>query len=527
MAVTETPPETVAAASETAPSAPRSQATGLAAVLGSGDHKVIGRLYLATSIIFGFGMLVLGTAVALEGVEPAKLNVFTKDTAFQFFTLYRLGTLFLLALPLVIGLALTVVPLQVGARTVAFPRAAAASFWTWFIGAALFLVAYASNGGPGGGRAESVDLFLVALGLMTAAFVLAGICIATTVFALRTAGMTLTRVPLYAWSAATAAVLWIFTLPVLFGLVVVMYVDHKHGAVTLGANTSIYGHLTWLLRNPQVYTVAIPVLGFVADVLATAARRRFRGHDVALGAIAAFATLSFGAFLATASTAAYDTVFVTVIGLVAVIPVALVLAAGGDAFRRGFRLNGGVAYAIAAGLALLVAVIAGALGSFSSLDTAGTIYDLGVSHAVLLAAVIGTLGGVHWWSTKVLGGEAADAPGLAAPVLLLVGMLLIVVPDLISGLAGTGAEIAPDFTGGIKGLNVVVVIGCGVTALGFLASLAGLAGALKGTDPVAADPHDGLTLEWLAPSPPPLENFEGDLPVVTSAEPLLDLREEA
>ena len=98
MAVIETPPETVAAASEQAPTTPRAQAGGLAGVLGSGDHKVIGRLYIVTSLLFGLGVIVLGALMALEGIKPATLDVFSKDTVFQAFTLFRFGTLFLLFL---------------------------------------------------------------------------------------------------------------------------------------------------------------------------------------------------------------------------------------------------------------------------------------------------------------------------------------------------------------------------------------------------------------------------------------------
>jgi heme/copper-type cytochrome/quinol oxidase subunit 1 len=111
---------------------------------------------------------------------------------------------------------------------------------------------------------------------------------------------------------------------------------------------------------------------------------------------------------------------------------------------------------------------------------------------------------------------------------LLAGAVLVVLPDLISGIAGSGQELFADYTGGIEGLNVVVAIGVGVVALGTLAALASLLPLLsapEGTE-VPADPWEGQSLEWLTASPPPLENFDGELAVVTSAEPLYDLREE-
>ncbi|MGN6692628.1 MAG: hypothetical protein ACTHN0_00485, partial [Aquihabitans sp.] len=123
MAVTETPPETVDAASATDASPTPSQPSGLAAVLGSGDHKVIGRLYIVSSLVLGLLVIGLGEAFAIEGLKPETYDVFGKDAAYQLFTLARVGSVFFLALPLLIGVAMVVVPLQVGSKAIAFPRA--------------------------------------------------------------------------------------------------------------------------------------------------------------------------------------------------------------------------------------------------------------------------------------------------------------------------------------------------------------------------------------------------------------------
>jgi heme/copper-type cytochrome/quinol oxidase subunit 1 len=526
MAVIETPSETAVAGSEPAASA-RPAPTGLAAVLGTGDHKVIGRLYVASALLFGLAVVALGGAFAVEGTSSATQDVFSRETVFQAFTFFRVGTLFLLALPLVIGLALVVVPLQVGARTVAFPRAAAASYWGWLMGSGLLVASYLMNGGPGGGSTSGVNLWLASMGLIVVSVLLASVSLATTVLALRAPGLSLSRVPLYAWSVCVASVMWLLTLPVLFGLLVLMYVDHRHGGSSFGANIGIYGRVAWVLRNPQIYTIAIPVLGFAADVLATTAKARLGARFAAQGAIAAFGVFGFGAMLATSDPLVLETPVLIALGLAAVLPILAVLGLIGDLFRRGtFRINAAAIYATVAVLVLLLGVAAGALGSIPGLETAGTIYDLGVTNAIVGAAVIASIGGLHWWATKVLRRPAGEGLGRLAPVVLLLGTLAIVVPDLASGLLGDGRETALDWTGGIEALNWVVVIGTGVFALGIVVALASLAPALKRGDDVAADPWEGQSLEWLAPSPPPLANFTADLPVVTSAEPLVDLREE-
>lgn len=530
MAVTETPRETVTTASVKDPEARGLQPTGLAGVLGSGDHKVIGRLYVVTALAFGLALVALGELFAVEGTSADTLDVFSSETVFQFFTLFRVGTVFLLALPLVIGVALVVVPLQVGARSIAFPRAAAASYWAWLMGSALLVASYLMNGGPGGGRASGVNLWLASMGLVVAAILVTSVCLATTVLALRHTGLTLDRVPMFAWSVAIASIMWLLTLPVLLAMLALLYVDHRHGGSSLGDNAGIYGRILWVFRNPQIYTVAIPVLGFAADVLATTARARILPRVAAQGAIAAFGVLGFGAFLAGAGTSVdtYSTWLVIGIGLAAVLPVLAVLALSADLFRRGsFRLTAGALYATSALLILLLGVGAGALGSIPRLETTHTIFDLGVTHAVVLASVIASLGGLHWWATKIGRGPANEALGRLAPLVLLIGAAAVVIPDLVSGLAGEGAEKRLDWTGGIEGLNVVVAIGTLVVALGMAAAVVSLLPLLKGTDAVVeADPWEGQSLEWLSPSPPPLANFDGELPVVTSAEPLVDAREE-
>ncbi|MCU1369616.1 MAG: putative cytochrome c oxidase subunit [Ilumatobacteraceae bacterium] len=535
MALTETPPETVDAASATDASPTPSQPTGLAAVLGSGDHKVIGRLYIVSALVLGLLVVGLGEGFALEGIKPETYDIYGLDSAFQLFTLARIGTVFLLALPLLIGLAMVVVPLQVGSRAIAFPRAAAASYWGWLLGAALLLGSYAINGGPGGGSAEGVDLWIASMGLLVLSVLLAAVSIATTVIALRPAGLYLARVPLFSWSMLIASIMWLLTLPVLFGLLVLMYVDHRLGdSVFVGSPAALYPNIQWLFRNPQIYVVAIPVLGLLGDVLQTVSGARMKLRGVAQAAIAAFGLLSFGAFLVAPSEAALDSFLVIGMGLLAVLPLLALAASCADLFRAGsFKLRAGVIYAVAAFLILLLGVAAGAVGSIPDvLDApkggalADNIFFLGVSHAAILAAVIAGLGGIHWWATKVGRQPASEGLGMLAPLVLLLGAALTVIPDLIAGIAGDGLQRNADFTGGYAGGNAAVAAGIALVALGVVIAVVSFLPLLKRRDDAPADPWGGLTLEWLTPTPPPLDNFVADLPVVTSAEPLIDQREE-
>jgi len=535
MAVTETLPESVDAASATDASPTPSQPTGLAAVLGSGDHKVIGRLYIATSLLLGALVVGLGEAFGIEGIKPETLQIFGDDSVFQLFTLARVGTIFFLALPLVIGVALVVVPLQVGSHTVAFPRAAAASYWGWLLGSGLLLASYAMNGGPYGGSSDGVNLWIAAMGMLVLSVLTAAVSLATTVIALRPAGLHLSRVPLFAWSVLVAALMWILTLPVLFGLIVLMYVDHRHaGGIYNGSPVALYPSIQWLFRNPQIYVVAIPVLGFFGDVLQTVSGARMKLRGVAQAAIGAFGLLSFGAFLVAPTKAALESYLVIGMSLLAVLPLLALAGSVADVFRTGsFKLRAGVLYAVSSFLILLLTVAAGALGSIPSVLDAppkagigDSIFFVGVSHGALLAAVIAGLGGVHWWATKVGRQPANEKLGMLAPLVLLLGAALTVIPDLVAGIVGDGFELYGDYRGGLAGTNGAVAAGIAIVGLGVLVAVLSFIPLFKRSDDAPADPWGGLTLEWLAPTPPPLANFADDLPVITSAEPLIDLREE-
>src|SRR5262245_4998174 len=213
MTVTEDAP--TAAPTVSQPTATTPAPTGLAAILGTGDHKDVGRVWITVSLL---QLAIAGAAalfVAVLRIDPADLD---NDFFLQAVTLRSIGGTFLFLLPLTIGIATVVVPLQLGAPTIAFPRAAAAAAWTYLLGGGLVIGAYAIDGGPYGGDTDGVRLFIVGFLVVLLALCIAWICIGTTVLALRPAGMSLRRAPLYAWSSLVAATVWVVSLPILAGL---------------------------------------------------------------------------------------------------------------------------------------------------------------------------------------------------------------------------------------------------------------------------------------------------------------------
>jgi heme/copper-type cytochrome/quinol oxidase subunit 1 len=530
--VTERAPE---ASTETeAPAAAPAATGGLYGVIGSGDHKVIGRLYLGFSLTFMLVALVVGALVGIERTATDTTEILNGDTLFQVFTLYRVTVLFLFLWPLLVGLALVVVPLQVGSATVAFPRAAAASFWGWLVGSGLVLASFAANGGPGGGRTDMVDLFVLGFGLLIVSLLLATVCLVTTVTSLRADGMTMARVPLFAWSIFVAGVIWLLSFPVLLANLAIFYVDHRYGGrLEFGTNLALYPQLAWAFSPPQIFVFAVPALGIIGDIFPVFARTRPRSHAVAIGAVAFAGILSFGAAVQPYfAPGANDDALYVLAGLATPLPYlalaglwALTLRAGGKP-----RLSSPLHFSVFAVLMLLAGATAAAVRVIDTLDLVGTSFDTAVLNYVVYGTALAAFGGIAYWATKLFGRSLGEGAARLSALVILLGTVVLCVPDLIGGLYDQPDVLEPGTTvrDGVEALNMVSVAGLVLLALGVLIFVFVVVKASVGKAPAAeADPWEAHTLEWATASPPAWGNFTSELPAIHSDRPLLDAREGA
>ncbi|MFL6205631.1 MAG: cbb3-type cytochrome c oxidase subunit I [Acidimicrobiales bacterium] len=539
MTVTEDAPAAAPAVSQ--PTATTPAGTGLAATLGTGDHKVIGRIWLAASLLH---LVIAGAAalfVAVLRIDPADLD---NDFFAQAVTLRSIGGAFLFLLPLTIGIATLVVPLQVGAYTIAFPRAAAAAAWTYLLAGGLIIGAYAIDGGPFGSDTDGVRLFVVAFLLLVLALAVAWISIGTTVLALRAPGMTLRRAPLFAWSCLVSATVWLLILPVLAGMVLVSYVDLRYGGangfLTGGGAISFYGRISWAFSQPAVYAFGIPVLGYVGSVVPVFSRTRHQQHRAALLLIAAYGVFAAGAWAVPAFNAdpmpwLYEAPWVGVSFLV-LAPVIGLLGLWGLTARTGSpQLASPLIFAVASLLMLLAGLAAGAVQAIEPIKTVvdgdgvslfGTSVTLSVASYIVLAAAIAAFGGVVYWAPKIFGRLVPENGARLVAAVLLVGTVVLSLPDLISGILGQpgfAGTVAPDNTDQIQVLNTISAIGAGLVALASAGFVLLVVGALRSKELPGDDPWAGHTLEWTTSSPPPVGNF-ASLPEITSEAPLYDAR---
>lgn len=525
MTATHAPP--VSTTSSDAPGAAREPVTGLAGLLGSTDHKVVGRFYIGAALLFGLASATTAMLGGIDRIDGTFGNtILDGETVDQVLSFSLLSATLLFLMPALLGLAIAIVPLQVGARAIAFPRAAAASFWAFLLGGALTVTAFAMNGGPGGGSSQGVDLWVLATGMVAAAIVLGSICVGTTVLAARTKGMSVDRVPMFAWSMLCTATIWILTLPVLVAVLIVLYLDHRYGQVFLGGDgPAMAAHVGWIARQPQVYALAIPLLGIALDVAATSSGVRLPNRGAARAAIGAFAVLGIGAFaLDSVAPSAAGQPVTKGMSLLAPLPVLVVLGLVGLTLKAGRpKVTSALVGSVVGLLVLLLATLLGAAIPFQSwLELAGTQWVGAQSHLTMVGAFLGLLAGLYHWATKLLGRAGGEGLGRAAPIVVGTGVLVVAIPEAISGLTGDGDEAIY----GIEAMNAVAVAGAGLVVLGALVAVAGLVGRTRDDEP--ADPWGGQTLEWATASPPSFANFDGDVPEVTSPEPLLaDDTEEA
>ena len=200
MTTTDIAPDTIV----TSPDATvRAGGASLATWLTSADSKVIGRNMIVASILAFAATVVVGVLLGAERIDGAG-SLFDADALPQLFVAFRIGLVYGALIPLLLGLAVAVVPLQVGARSLAFPRLAAAGFWSWLCGFVIMIVALADNGGPAGGNEQMVDLFIAGNGLLVIGLAAPAVSVATTVLTTRAPGMRMSRLPFFAWSALVA-----------------------------------------------------------------------------------------------------------------------------------------------------------------------------------------------------------------------------------------------------------------------------------------------------------------------------------
>lgn len=539
MTTIDTSPDAVA--EQSGDSAIERSLAAIADTLTSADHKVIGRLFVAGGVLGLLATLIVTFLLDLERADGGGFLLDESSIA-QLVDAQRVGLVFAAAFPLVIGLAIAAVPLQLGARSLAFPRLAATGLWMWVGGLVLNIIALVNNGGSLGGDGDMVDLFIASLALMTLGLAAAAGSLATTVLTTRAPGMTMKRAPLFSQAVLVYAGALLLVLPVLFGTLIYLFIDHRSSREAFGGNVGVLEWAGWALTQPTTFLLAIPVFGLLIDQAAMVFGKRTPMRGVALGG---FALIGVSALAGVTQRGVFAVAFdqdeagdvvqelvpyaffnlLPLLGAVMVLGVMMVTAKP----EKGSRptVTGGFVLALLGSLVVILGMIANALYDIVDLELVGTVFEEGTVLAVVLGTVIGAFGGLAYWAPKFSGGTIGIAKSAPIALLAAAGAALAAIALMVAGFLDQPGLYGGGFAYDDSDLaiwNIISLIGIALFALAVVAFV-GLALSARRSDDAADDepPAGAQTVEWLTTSPAPADNFE-TVPVVNSPEPVLDLQ---
>src|SRR5919204_3101333 len=283
---------------------------GLVDYLITVDHKKIGILYIFPA----FGVFLAGGILALlfrlelahSGLQLMGLNTFN-----QLITMHGTLMVLLFGAQVSTGLANYVVPLQIGAADVAFPRLNALSYWVYLFGCLVLLSSFLVAGGPAATgwtaypplseasylQGHGVDLWIIGLALAGIASIIGAVNLVTTIFRMRAPGMTLFRTPLFTWGVLVNQLIILFAFPAITAALAMLFIDRNFGAAFFdparGGNAVLYQHLFWFFGHPEVYIVILPMFGIISEIVAVFSRKPLFGYRAMVVSLVAIALLSF------------------------------------------------------------------------------------------------------------------------------------------------------------------------------------------------------------------------------------------
>lgn len=512
--------------------------------LTSLDPKKIGIMYIVVAVV----MLLRGAADAgMMRVQQALSvgdsgGILSSDTFQQVFSAHGTIMIFFVAMGFMFGLINLIVPLQIGARDVAFPFMNSISFWLFAAGMILInlslvlgefsaagWLAYPPLSGLEYSPGVGVDYWIWALQIAGVGSLLSGINFFVTILKLRRPGMTLMKMPLFVWSVLGSMVLVIFAFPILTATLGMLSLDRLMGmhffTSDFGGNAMMYINLIWAWGHPEVYILILPAFGIFSEVVATFSGKRLFGYTSMVWAIMAITFLSFVVWLHhffTMGGGANVNAFFGIMTAVIAVPTGVKIFNWLATMYRGrIRFTSPMLWFLGFVVIFTIGGAAGVLMSVPAIDfqVHNSLFLVAHFHSMIVGGVLfGFFAGLTYWFPKIFGFKLHERLGKAAFGCWLIGFLLAFVPLYILGLMGATRRLDNyDASLGWQGLFIVSAVGAAIIFLGIgLQILQVLVSVMqrKHNRDLSGDPWDGRTLEWSTSSPPPEYNF-ASMPAVS------------
>jgi cytochrome c oxidase subunit 1 len=518
------------------------------------DHKRLGIMYVVTGIVF---LVVAGLEASTMRLQLAwaGLHVVPPATFNRLFTMHGTTMVFLVGIPIVFGFGNYLVPLMIGARDLAFPRLNALGYWLLlFAGLLLHFSFLGSEGLYGAGSAPAVGWFAYApltsqaftpgnatdywnLALLVAGFgtIATAINMVTTILAMRGPGMTLGRMPIFAWEILTISALTLIILPPLSAAQLMLLLDRFLGAhffdTQAGASAVMWQHFFWFFGHPEVYVLILPGFGFASEIIPVFSRKVIFGYVTLVAASVGIGLIAMGTWahhmFVVGLGSTLNAAFAASTMLVAVPTGIKIFNWLGTMYGGKIRFRTPMLFCCAFLFQFLCAGLTGIMLSVAPFDwqLSDSYFVVAHFHFVLIGGLVFTIfAAIYYWFPKATGRMLSERLGRWHFWLFVIGFNLTFLTMHVPGMLGMPRRIytyAPDR--GWQMWNLVVTLGVPLQIAAILIFVVNIAVSLRRGPVAGDDPWDAWTLEWATTSPPPPYNFEV-VPVVRSRRPLWDLK---
>jgi cytochrome c oxidase subunit 1 len=507
---------------------------GILAWIFSTDHKRIGLLYLFSILPFFFTAVTLGFLMRLKLIAPG-FGLMGPQTYNALFTLHGIIQIFLVvipAIPTIFGNFF--LPIQIGARDMAFPRVNLLSWWLYVSGAILVFISIFTGGGPidtgwtfyapySLRTTVNVPLAVFAVFVLGFSSILTGINFVTTTHRLRAPGMSWFRLPLFVWGLYATAWVQILATPVIGITFVLIMLERFFGVGVFdpakGGDPILYQHLFWIYSHPAVYIMILPAMGVISDVIPVFARKRIFGYRaIAFSsiAIASVGSLVWGHHMFVSGQSDVASVIFSLLTFLVAVPSAIkVFNWVATLYKGSIELEPPLLFALTFiflfSIGGLTGLIQGALAT--NIHLHDTYWVVGHFHYVIFGGMgFGFFAALHYWFPKMFGRMVQKKWVIVAWFFLFVGFNTLYFPMLLLGWQGMPRRYY-DYVPQFHTLHLISTIGSWILIAGLILMFANLLRSLFRGEKAGENPWGGATLEWQISSPPPLENFE-KMPVV-------------
>ena len=496
------------------------------------DHKRVAVLYGLSCLVLlavgGLEAMLIRAQLAVPGA-----SVLSAQRYNEFFTMHGTTMIFLVVMPILVGFfGNFFVPLQIGARDVAFPRINALSLWIFLAGAILLHLSWLWGGLPDAGwfgyanlteryysPGANLDFWVIGLLTLGVSTVLGGLNFFVTIINMRAPGLTFMRMSMFTWSILVTSILILIAFPPLTVGLIFLLLDRFFGThfyqATAGASPILWQHLFWLFGHPEVYIMVLPAFGMMSEVVPVFSRKPLFGYPMMAYSMALIAFLSYGVWghhmFATGMGPVADSAFAITSMLIAIPTGIKIFSWIATIWGGSLRFTSAFLFALGVIVEFTIGGLSGIMHASSPIDLQQTDSYFVVAHfhyVLFGGSMFAILAGFYFWFPKITGRLLSERLGKWHFWLTVIGFNLTFFPMHILGLHGMPRRIYTYGAGlGWDDLNLLCTIGAFILGVSFLVFYINMALSLKSGASAGSDPWDGRSLEWLAASPPPAYNF--------------------